>query len=150
MDEKMGWDTVNFTTTSTNNNIYNTWLNRVRNGNTKSFKEFLLSSDENLQLFAKNFDGYQEGDMFVKQSVVELQDGRLLCFDADEAKAYIIDLENISSTSERFNMTIVEPNDTTLSYDKQIITEKKYYKFGTKLDDIVKYTTGWIKALGCG
>lgn len=37
-----------------------------------------------------------------------------------------------------------------LSYDKQIITEKKYYKFGTKLDDIVKYTTGWIKALGCG
>lgn len=34
-----------------------------------------------------------------------------------------------------------------LSYDKQIITEKKYYKFGTKLDDIVKYTSGWIKTL---
>ena len=142
----MGWDTVNFTTTSTNNNIYNTWLNRVRNGNTKSFKEFLLSSDENLQLFAKNFDGYQEGDMFVKQSVVELQDGRLLCFDADEAKAYIIDLENISSTSERFNMTIVEPNDTTLSYDKQIENiikqiraqigdAKMVSKDGTKLDE---------------
>ena len=142
----MGWDTVNFTTTSTNNNIYNTWLNRVRNGNTKSFKEFLLSSDENLQLFAKNFDGYQEGDMFVKQSVVELQDGRLLCFDADEAKAYIIDLENISSTSERFNMTIVEANDTTLSYDKQIENiikqiraqigdAKMVSKDGTKLDE---------------
>ena len=142
----MGWDTVNFTTTSTNNNIYNTWLNRVKNGNTKSFKEFLLSSDENLQLFAKNFDGYQEGDMFVKQSVVELQDGRLLCFDADEAKAYIIDLENISSTSERFNMTIVEANDTTLSYDKQIENiikqiraqigdSKMVSKDGTKLDE---------------
>lgn len=34
-----------------------------------------------------------------------------------------------------------------LSYDKQIITEKKYYKFGEKMDDIVKYTTGWMKAL---
>lgn len=34
-----------------------------------------------------------------------------------------------------------------LSYEKQIITEKKYYKFGNKLDDIVKYTTGWIKSL---
>ena len=34
-----------------------------------------------------------------------------------------------------------------LSYDKHIITEKKYYKFGNKMDDIVKYTTGWIKQL---
>ncbi len=34
-----------------------------------------------------------------------------------------------------------------LSYDKQIITEKKYYKFGEKMDDIVKYTTGWMKSL---
>ena len=34
-----------------------------------------------------------------------------------------------------------------LSYEKQIITEKKYYKFGNKLDDIIKYTTGWIKSL---
>ncbi len=34
-----------------------------------------------------------------------------------------------------------------LSYDKQIITEKKYYKFGNKIDDIVKYTTGWINSL---
>ena len=34
-----------------------------------------------------------------------------------------------------------------LSYDKQIITEKKYYKFGNKMDDIVKYITGWINSL---
>ena len=34
-----------------------------------------------------------------------------------------------------------------LSYEKQIITEKKYYKFGNKLDDIIKYTIGWIKSL---
>ena len=34
-----------------------------------------------------------------------------------------------------------------LSYDKKIITEKKYYKFGSKMDDIVKYTTGWVQSL---
>lgn len=32
-----------------------------------------------------------------------------------------------------------------LSYDKQIISNKKYIKFGLKLDDIIKYMTGWIK-----
>lgn len=34
-----------------------------------------------------------------------------------------------------------------LSYDKQIITAKKYYKLANKIDDIVKYTTGWLKNL---
>lgn len=34
-----------------------------------------------------------------------------------------------------------------LSYDKQIITQKKYFKFGDKMDDIVKFTMGWIKSL---
>ena len=34
-----------------------------------------------------------------------------------------------------------------MSYDKKIITQKKYYKFGEKIDDIVKYTTGWIKKI---
>lgn len=34
-----------------------------------------------------------------------------------------------------------------LSYDKQIISEKKYLKFAAKLDDIAKYTNGWLKAM---
>lgn len=34
-----------------------------------------------------------------------------------------------------------------MSYDKGIINEKRYYKFGNKMDDIVKYVTGWIKVL---
>lgn len=37
-----------------------------------------------------------------------------------------------------------------LSYDKQLITEKKYYKIGEKMDDITRYITGWIKSLGHG
>lgn len=32
-----------------------------------------------------------------------------------------------------------------LSYDKKLITEKKYFKIASKLDDIAKYTNGWLK-----
>ncbi len=34
-----------------------------------------------------------------------------------------------------------------LCYDKQIINSKRYLKFGEKIDDILKYTMGWIKSL---
>lgn len=34
-----------------------------------------------------------------------------------------------------------------LAYDKEIITNKKYLKFGAKMDDIVKYTSGWLKKI---
>ena len=33
-----------------------------------------------------------------------------------------------------------------LCYDKQIINMKRYVKFGEKLDDILKYSIGWLKA----
>ena len=34
-----------------------------------------------------------------------------------------------------------------MSYDKEIITAKKYYKFGEKMDDITIYVIGWINKL---
>lgn len=34
-----------------------------------------------------------------------------------------------------------------LSYDKKLITEKKYYKLAQAMDDIVKYTSGWLKKI---
>ena len=34
-----------------------------------------------------------------------------------------------------------------LCYDKQIINNKRYLKFGEKIDDILKYTVGWMKSL---
>ena len=143
----MGWDTVSFSLQKTyeNNTLYNTWLNRVKNGNKTEFKQFLLSSDENLQLFAKHFNDYQEGDMFVKESVVELEDGRLLCFDADQAQAYILNFEDINKNHDHISMTVFKPEDPSLSYDKQIEslikqirvkvgTDKFKAKDGTKLD----------------
>ncbi len=32
-----------------------------------------------------------------------------------------------------------------LSYDKKLITEKKYFKIAARLEDIAKYTNGWLK-----
>ena len=37
-----------------------------------------------------------------------------------------------------------------LSYDKKLITEKKYYKLAQRLDDITKFTTGWMRKLRTG
>lgn len=34
-----------------------------------------------------------------------------------------------------------------LCYDKEIINSKKYMKFGAKMDDILKYSLGWLKML---
>ena len=35
-----------------------------------------------------------------------------------------------------------------LSFDKNLITQKKYYSLGNKLENIAKYVNGWLKALG--
>lgn len=34
-----------------------------------------------------------------------------------------------------------------LCYDKQIINQKRYFKFGEKMDDIIKYINGWYKTI---
>ena len=34
-----------------------------------------------------------------------------------------------------------------LCYDKMIINNKKYIKLGYRIDDIIKYTTGWKKTI---
>lgn len=33
-----------------------------------------------------------------------------------------------------------------MSYDKKIINQKKFLKVGQRLDDIIKYCTGWLNA----
>ncbi len=37
-----------------------------------------------------------------------------------------------------------------LSYDKQIINNKRYLKFGEAMDEIVKYLVGWKKSIKQG
>ena len=35
-----------------------------------------------------------------------------------------------------------------LSYDKKLITQKQYLKLANRIDDITKYTAGWLSACG--
>lgn len=35
-----------------------------------------------------------------------------------------------------------------ICYEKEIINGKKYTKFGSKIDDILRYTIGWKKQIG--
>ena len=37
-----------------------------------------------------------------------------------------------------------------LCYDKRIINSKRYVKFGQSLDDILKYSAGWVKSIKQG
>lgn len=34
-----------------------------------------------------------------------------------------------------------------LCYEKEVINSKKYMKFGNKMDDILKYTLGWLNMI---
>ena len=34
-----------------------------------------------------------------------------------------------------------------LCYEKEIINSKRYIKFGSKMDDILKYTLGWLNSI---
>ena len=34
-----------------------------------------------------------------------------------------------------------------LSYDREIITSKKYLKLANRIDDITKYATGWLNSM---
>ena len=58
--------------------------------------------------------------------------------------------ENKRNTPEPFwHFTKVKLIDFLLNlcYDKEIINSKRYVKFGQKLDDIIKYATGWKKTI---
>lgn len=34
-----------------------------------------------------------------------------------------------------------------VSFDKKLISQKKYIKLATKLDDVTKYSTGWLNSI---
>lgn len=60
----------------------------------------------------------------------------------------ICDIENKTKMLEKIVAKIkVLDFLLNLCYDKMIINHKKYIKFGEKIDDIIKYTIGWLNSL---
>ena len=122
----MGFDCVSLSTKSNLGEIYKQWKIARNNKRISSdFKTYLLSSQEHLNKLEGLFKdcGHIDGacgDTFVRESIVELKDGRLLCMDPNEAKAYILDLNEVSSSSEKYSLTVIETDDKSLSFAQQM------------------------------
>ena len=41
----------------------------------------------------------------------------------------------------------IRSNSYDLSFDREIITSKKYLKLANRIDDITKFTTGWLNTI---
>ena len=100
---------------------------------------------ELILMIDKDMDNFPKKDIEIKNRI------RMCSYDILE-KTYIANtMENIPNKKEILLEVIAKLKIVdfllNLSYDKKIITQKRYYKFGEKIDDIVKYTTGWIKKI---
>lgn len=130
----MGLDTVSLSTKKNMYTVYRDW----RYSDSKlDFKSYMLEKDERIEAFANSFKQYNSGDMFTKETVVELEDGRLLCFDSDEfTKAYLIDLSDITKNDINFDM------ETDF---KMIKADKSKAGYETRNDAILSYLGDDIK-----
>lgn len=100
---------------------------------------------ELLIMIDKEMDNFQKKDIELKNRIrVNSFDILELSYEANTVSDIPHKLELLQKIIAKIKIIDFLLN---LSYDKKIITEKKYYKFGNKIDDIVKYTMGWINLL---
>lgn len=100
-------------------------------------RQLIIYIDKNLDNFPKKDielknrirnNSYDLLELAYKANVTKNEENRIKLLEEIIAKVKIIDFL------------------LNLCYDKQIINQKKYIKFGEKMDDILKYTLGWIKS----
>lgn len=100
---------------------------------------------ELLIIIDKNMDNFPKKDIELKNRI------RSNTYDLLEIAYEANSIEDVNIKNQLLNKMIAKIKVIdfllNLTYDKQIITEKKYYKLGNKLDDIIKYITGWKNAL---
>lgn len=93
----------------------------------------------------KELDNFPKKDIELKKRI------RNLSFDILELTYEANSIYNLEKRKEFVQMVFgkIKLLDFLLNmcYDKMIITKKKYYKFGEKMDDIIKYCTGWLNSL---
>lgn len=100
---------------------------------------------ELLIIIDKNMDNFPKKDIELKNRI------RSNTYDLLETAYEANSIEDVNIKNQLLNKMIAKIKVIdfllNLTYDKQIITEKKYYKLGNKLDDIIKYITGWKNTL---
>lgn len=96
----------------------------------------------------KNLDNFPKKDIEIKNRIRNASFDLLeLTYEAnttsnDELRVAIID--KCIAKAKVIDFLI------NLSYDKQIINNKRYIKFGEAIDEIVKYLVGWKKSINNG
>ena len=101
-------------------------------------RELILTID-------KELDNFPKKDIELKNRIrIASYDLLELAYEANTSE--IIEFKKMQLTKMVSRVKIIDFL-LNLSYDKQLITQKKYYKLAAKVDDIIKYTTGWLKSL---
>ena len=101
-------------------------------------REFIIIIDKQMEDFPKK-------DIEIKNKI------RMNSYDLLELGYKENSIENIEHKKEIIVEMIAKIKVIdfliNLAYDKKILTQKKYTKFGEKADDIVRYASGWLESL---
>lgn len=93
----------------------------------------------------KNLDNFPKKDIEIKNRI------RHASYDLLELSYEANAISDKSQKIELLNKCIAKVKIIdfliNLSYDKQIINNKRYLKFGEAMDEIIKYIVGWKKSI---
>lgn len=99
---------------------------------------------ELLILIDKQMDNFPKKDIELKNRI------RMNSYDLLEISYEANSTQDVEYKKELLNKALAKIKVIdfllNLSFDKQIINQKRYYKFGNKIDDITKYILGWINS----
>ena len=101
-------------------------------------RELIINIDNNLDNFPKK-------DIELKNRIRNISYDLLeIAYEANTIKEKDKKIELLYLLIAKLKVTDFLIN---MCYDKQIINQKRFLKFGEKIDDISKFTAGWIKSI---
>ena len=93
----------------------------------------------------KNLDNFPKKDIELKNRIrTNSYDLLELVYEANSTREKEKKLEILDKTIAKLKVIDFLIN---MCFDKQIINNKRYLKFGERIDDISKFTIGWIKSI---
>lgn len=101
-------------------------------------RELLISIDNNMDNFPKKDIELKNRIRNNSYDILELAYRANVIYDVNLKKELLLE---VISKVKIIDFLL------NLSYEKAIITEKKYLRFADKIDVIAEYTNGWLKSL---
>ena len=89
----------------------------------------------------KNLENFPKKDIGIRNSSYDLLE---LAYEANTTEDDGIKISIINKCIAKAKIIDFLVN---LSYEKQIINNKRYIKFGESIDEIIKYLVGWKKSI---